>query len=288
MSIKVRVISNWTDSASLHGRIIEQSLYQESDGIVFVDDDSYHWLVIFNDRKDFSIKVPKERVIGFLQEPPDHGYFFDRNIGDYCSVVYTCAEPGPYGIAGNAIGFPCGMFYYMDGPLEGYLDEDLINRKQHDISMVTSGISHGFYIHRVQLAAELAARGSVDVYGKGLKVPGTKGELTNKKDGLLPYRYTVCIENGIWDDYISDKIIDAVLCRTIPIYVGARNILKYIPFAFTITSYSNPAQAAEEIAQIVSSTNYTDFIPQMNAWVRTYAHEYTLYSKIRQHILSNK
>ena len=38
MSIKVRTICNWADSASLNRRIKEQSLWSDADGIEFVDD----------------------------------------------------------------------------------------------------------------------------------------------------------------------------------------------------------------------------------------------------------
>jgi len=123
---------------------MEQSLWKESDGIRFVDDDSYDWLVVFNDKKGAEPRVPKERVIGFIQEPPDHD-FFDRNIGSYCSTVYTCAHPSAYGIKGKLVGFPCGMFYHMDGPLTDYLKDSIADSKSRVLSMVTSGISHGFY-----------------------------------------------------------------------------------------------------------------------------------------------
>ena len=72
MSVKVRAICNWTDSTGLNQRIMEQSLWKESDGIQFVDDDSYDWLVVFNDKRGAEPRVPKERVIGFIQEPPDN------------------------------------------------------------------------------------------------------------------------------------------------------------------------------------------------------------------------
>jgi len=44
MSVKVRAICNWTDSTGLNQRIMEQSLWKESDGIQFVNDDSYAWV----------------------------------------------------------------------------------------------------------------------------------------------------------------------------------------------------------------------------------------------------
>ena len=286
MAIKVRAITNWTNSASIHHRIIQQSLCAPSDGIVFVDDDSYDWLVVFNDKRGHEIRVPRERVIGFIQEPPDHD-FFDRHIGQYCSVVYTCAEAEAYGIEGNLQGFPCGMFYHMDGPIRDYLDPSIPHKKRRVVSMVTSNVSRGFYRYRVQLARRLAASGWVDVYGRGLRIRRAKGDLGNKADALMPYQFSICMENGIWADYVSDKIIDAVLCRAIPIYAGATNIKTHIPFAIELQNYRSPGDAVQEIERIISGTDYCSFVELMNEWARKYANEYTIYSKIKQTVISS-
>jgi hypothetical protein len=173
----------------------------------------------------------------------------------------------------------------MGGLLTDYLDESIFDRKSRVLSMVTSGISHGLYLNRVKLARELAQTAYADVYGRGLGIG--KGELQNKADGLIPYRYSVCMENGIWPGYISDKIIDAVLCRTIPIYVGARSIHEHIPFAIRLESYRNASFAKAEIEHIVSSVDHDSLLPQMNDWVRKYANEYTIYSKIKQTIINS-
>lgn len=253
------------------------------DNVEFVIDDSYEWLVVFNSKENFDIKVPKERVIGFIQEPPDHN-FFDRNIGSYCSVVYTCAEPHAYGIEGNLVGFPMGMFYHLNGELEEFMTAP---KKTARISMITSNISGGFYEYRIRLARELAQTGWCSVYGRGLNFKGVKGELSNKATGLLPFQFSVCIENGIWDDYISDKIIDAVLCSCVPIYVGARNIKQHVPFAISLENFRNPKYAVKEIEHILQSTNYDDFIQPIKAWKKKYMSKHNIYEKIKETILNN-
>jgi hypothetical protein len=281
-SIKIRAVSNYSDSFSIHDRIIDQFMTAKhfKDNVEFVVDDSYEWLVVFNSKGDFDIKVPKERVIGFIQEPPDHN-FFDRNIGSYCSVVYTCAEPYAYGIEGNLVGFPMGMFYHLHGELEEFMTAP---KKTARISMITSNISGGFYEYRIRLARELAQTGWCSVYGRGLNFKGVKGELSNKATGLLPFQFSVCIESGIWDDYISEKAIDAALCSCIPIYVGAKNIANYIPFAIPLENFRNSKYAVKEIEHILQSTNYDDFIQPIKAWKKKYITKCNIYEKIKQTI----
>lgn len=281
-SIKIRAVSNYSDSFSIHDRIIDQFMTAKhfKDNVEFVVDDSYEWLVVFNSKGDFDIKVPKERVIGFIQEPPDHN-FFDRNIGSYCSVVYTCAEPYAYGIDGNLVGFPMGMFYHLEGELEEFMPAP---KKTARISMITSNISGGFYEYRIRLARELAQTGWCSVYGRGLNFKGVKGELSNKATGLLPFQFSVCIESGIWDDYISEKAIDAALCSCIPIYVGSKNIANHIPFAIPLENFRNSKYAVKEIEHILQSTNYDDFIQPIKAWKKKYITKCNIYEKIKQTI----
>ncbi|MFN3211252.1 MAG: glycosyltransferase family 10 domain-containing protein [Roseovarius sp.] len=50
---------------------------------------------------------------------------------------------------------------------------------------------------------------SVDVMGRGYKPFDTKAE------GLAPYRYSLIIENVQERNYFTEKLVDAVLCRTV-------------------------------------------------------------------------
>lgn len=61
----------------------------------------------------------------------------------------------------------------------------------------------------------------VDVRGRGYK------PFVEKQDGLASYRYSVVIENVQEPDYFSEKLVDACLCETVPIYWGAPNIADY-------------------------------------------------------------
>lgn len=81
-----------------------------------------------------------------------------------------------------------------------------------------------------------------DIYGKGwgneLGI-SYKGELgnyhhidkrkTTKYDGLINYRYSLCLENSVKKNYFTEKFTDAILCWTIPIYWGCPNISEYFP-----------------------------------------------------------
>ena len=49
----------------------------------------------------------------------------------------------------------------------------------------------------------------------------------NKEDGLLPFMFSIIIENVQEKCYFTEKLIDCLLCSTVPIYWGAPNISDY-------------------------------------------------------------
>jgi|SRR3989344_135242 len=53
--------------------------------------------------------------------------------------------------------------------------------------------------------------------------------LNSKLEILSKFKFNLCFENCIADGYISEKIIDCFKAHTVPIYLGAPNIEKYVP-----------------------------------------------------------
>ncbi|MCR9147353.1 MAG: glycosyltransferase family 10 [Rhodobacteraceae bacterium] len=107
---------------------------------------------------------------------------------------------------------------------------------------------------RHEIADHVADRGlDVDVMGGGYK------PFAAKADGLAPYRFSVIIENVREPNYFTEKLVDAVLCRTVPIYWGCPNIA-----AFMDTSGMILCQSAEDIRaalQDLSADRYKALLP---------------------------
>jgi len=62
---------------------------------------------------------------------------------------------------------------------------------------------------------------NINIMGRGYK------PFEHKEDGLIDYQYSIIIENVREKDYFTEKLVDACLCETIPIYWGAPNISDY-------------------------------------------------------------
>ena len=104
------------------------------------------------------------------------------------------------------------------------------------------------YSLRIQAMADLSKLGVVDLYGKGWNrwwsrsafwlpywknfralMSIYKGECTSKFEVLQNYEFCLCFENMSMDGYITEKIFDCLYAGTIPLYMGAPDILEYIP-----------------------------------------------------------
>jgi len=112
------------------------------------------------------------------------------------------------------------------------------------------------YSERIRALATLQGLGTVDLYGYGWDIslyqilrnlPYSqsfpymywknrkalraiyKGAVKSKYETLSRYRFAFCFENMAMPGYITEKIFDCFFVGTIPIYLGAPDIVKYIP-----------------------------------------------------------
>lgn len=98
--------------------------------------------------------------------------------------------------------------------------QDLDLTKTRHMSLIASAKrSLEGHALRHEIADFTRANGlDVDVMGGGYDPFDTKS------DGLAPYRFSVVIENVREENYFTEKLVDALLCRTVPIYWGCPNV----------------------------------------------------------------
>lgn len=94
----------------------------------------------------------------------------------------------------------------------------------------------------------------VDVMGRGYT------PFEQKSDGLAPYRYSVIIENVREPGYFTEKLIDAILCETVPIYWGCPNIGDFFD-----TSAMILCDGAEDIQKAVQAASEQDYAARLPA-----------------------
>jgi alpha(1,3/1,4) fucosyltransferase len=81
-------------------------------------------------------------------------------------------------------------------------------------------------LHR--LIRESAPFGRIHPYETVIKKV-YRGAVASKYETLSGYTFALCYENMILDGWVNEKIFDAFLAGTIPIYLGAPDITDYVP-----------------------------------------------------------
>lgn len=127
-------------------------------------------------------------------------------------------------------------------------DESLfkVYEKSKNVSIITSNKTlTDLHVFRNDCVSFIKRHGlSVDIFGVG------HNYIKQKLDGLKDYRYSVTIENGILDNYFTEKILDCFLTGTIPIYKGCPNIDQFFNVNGIITF-----DTLEHLKQIVDNIN---------------------------------
>lgn len=133
-------------------------------------------------------------------------------------------------------------------------------------NFTTDGIFRQTPGHQQRMAfrATLQSRASdVQVFGRGIR------PIATKQEALDPFRYTLAIENTRIPHYWTEKIGDAFLARTVPLYCGCPNVTRYFESAsFIAIDPEDPAACAERIEEIIQkppSSAHLDAVEEARA-----------------------
>lgn len=194
--------------------------------------------------RDVAVKCPPENVWLICQEPPTEGFLALHGGTNQCARIYTqdVARKG-------------ARFFHSQPALPWFVNRDYTwlrdcppPEKTRDLSWVTSNKSL-LQGHQKRLAFLNHVRETVpfDLFGRGFK------EIEDKWDALAPYRYTLAVENHACPYYFTEKIVDAYLSWTMPIYHGCTNLASFFPEESFVAFDVNSPDAYSLIRQALQS-----------------------------------
>jgi len=208
---------------------------------------------------DFKTRVPWERRILFLMEPPmieryrlDYVNQFGVLVSPYCFDGY----PGRLILDNTCIGWHAGLnahpqiFRKLDD-----VENFPVPRKTKTISVVSSLKKKRFgHRKRVAFISSLLARygAKIDYYGHGFN------PIQDKLDAIAPYKYHIAIENCNLNNYWTEKLADAWIGWSLPIYCGDPSILRKVPdpLGIEVIDISDPLSSMRHIDYILDSDVY--------------------------------
>ncbi|NQX37634.1 hypothetical protein HQN84_02190 [Pedobacter steynii] len=150
---------------------------------------------------------------------------------------------------------PSYMFYHDHVDRSFFFANEEVE-KTKKLSMIVSSLAMdvGNYAKRLRLVRRILASDlDIDIYGKGFNISDEryKGMVEFKHTALLPYEYSIAIENSNEKNYITEKFVDCALCNTIPIYSGAPNVAEvYNKNYFRIINLDSPT-IVDDIKEII-------------------------------------
>jgi len=192
--------------------------------IEFVCDNNFTHAVIINTATP-SLSIPKENVMTFMWEPyellnmPKFMEYNKKNSGCIINHDRNCMN-GP--IVKEWIPFlpplPLNQTY---NPVKTNIMSIIASTKSY---LPGHSLRHQIIqrILKSDLDIHIYGNGIESIYGK--EDHRIKGTLVNKEDGLLPYLYTISLENTKYNYYVTEKFTDPIICNCVPLYWGANCI----------------------------------------------------------------
>lgn len=154
-----------------------------------------------------------------------------------------------------------------------YVTDDFVKSKvlpKRGDAMVSLFISNCDAKERIEYLEELIKYGvTYHSFGKCLhnmdvaNVTGTNK--SSKNDVIMHYKFYFCFENSVYKDYVTEKVYQALLAGTVPIYYGAPNFADFVPrnSVIDVRSFSSPKELAEYLVML--DNNETEY-NKYHAW----------------------
>jgi hypothetical protein len=285
----IRFFSAWESSADLLQRF--RANYEIKDSLLkFTNGDDYDHAVVFNRTRDLINEQAK--IITVIQEPSWNTIHQPTNFLEHSDYIFIhdkklFEERYKIQLGGVVIETPAYLFYH-DPVDRKFFDYVVSKKKVKKLSMIVSSLNgpNGIYKERLMLLKKILESDlDIDIYGRGLNINDQryKGSLIYKHKGLLPYEYSIAIENSVEKNLITEKFVDCALCSTIPIYYGAPNISEVYDDRFIrkINLYSD--SVIDDIKKIIA-----DPAPLSTVNKAIYFKRFNLYTELKGILLSDK
>lgn len=128
------------------------------------------------------------------------------------------------------------------------------SQKQDAVAAFVSNCRNAGAEQRLKLLGELSKHYPVHSYGRCLhnrdEPPLKKGESRGeaKRKLLSTYKFALAFENAVVGDYVSEKVYDALLAGSLPLYRGAAKVDELLPGPQSVVKFSDFQDDARKLA----------------------------------------
>ncbi len=186
-----------------------------------------------------------------------------------------CSNPGLLQAIPNGVLFPLGTTWVGD-----WTRLDLTKTKACSLIASAKRSQEGHALRHSMADHVRAGALDVDVMGGGYQ------PFEHKADGLAPYRFSLVIENVREANYFTEKLIDALLCKCVPIYWGCPNIADFIDPGGMIVCQTETEM--KEALRDLSETRYAALLPALEAAIPQAVSYADLYERAARAVLADE
>lgn len=220
-------------------------------------------VVVFINTVDDRVLRHDQHAILFFHEPLAYAHLYQSEIHEdrfpkaNLQVVSHLPSPSLFIKNSDGIKYHRSIPYVHFHHMATYDQLNAINETKRIklICSITSGLNGipGYQSRRLFLETFSTANPYFDLFGKFSKlaaaIPSYRGQCLFKWKTVSQYKYSLVIENSTDDYYISEKIFDALICGSMPIYHGSDKIFEVLPKEWF---YYLPSLDASEISRLNS------------------------------------
>ncbi|MES2372750.1 MAG: glycosyltransferase family 10 [Bacteroidota bacterium] len=205
-------------------------------------------LVFNNPSEEIHITSDPDKSLAFMMEPgvsQEHPWMF-KGLNQY-KKVYS-----PLNNSANTILSHGYLGWYFQHNWQ-FLSQLPVPEKTKSMSCIASGQKQlkGHRLRTGFVEMLRKQKPEIDFFGKG------SNYLPDKLDGLLPYRFSIAIENTSAPYYFTEKINDCFLAYTVPLYYGCKNIGKYFPEkSFINIDITEHGKAIRKIEEAIENNDW--------------------------------
>ncbi len=234
----------------------------------FINDDTFdcdYWFVLFNVPKKTIARCGKDKIY-FLNTEPESVHVYNNLFVRQFENIITC-QKDKYNINNifyqqiGASWMVGDKYNEIENRYEEYYEKDYDELKNMGkieknklISVIASSkdFTNG---HRKRLKFVKILQDhfgcDIDIFGRGIN------GFSDKWDVIAPYKYHIVIENAFYENYFTEKLTDAFLGQSYPIYYGCPNLEKYYDNkSYTRIDINEPQKAIEIIEKVMEKNLY--------------------------------
>lgn len=239
---------------------------------------------VYANAVSFRGKLPGLNILTMLEPVVVLPGEYDERVWKYFDYIFC-----PFDALTQNRKFCKMLFPRADGYIEELVTEQQDQRDAHyplsgrknAICMIggnkKSHVPSELYSKRIEVAEWFFKNSAIpfDVYGRPpFQLSNYRGIIPSgqKLSILKQYRFSLCFENTnhpvLSAGYVTEKILDCLETRTIPIYLGASNIEKYIPEDCLIDFRKfDGLDDLDKYLQRMTQKEYRKRVSAIDAWV---------------------